>query len=202
MMVTAQEIDSRIVAFKNDLSQIKPLHAVRKHIIGGNCAIISDNSYFELRQEVSERFDVHTNEVLVVGSSKLGFSIAPRKRYRHFSETSDIDVVVVSDVLFDTAWKRVHQYWLDGGYWENAGEFKKYLFRGWIRPDKLPDEVTFDFALEWWEFFNSLTSSGKYSAYKIAGALYKNWYFLESYQLKGVCECVNDLNPGGNPNAN
>jgi hypothetical protein len=54
-MVSAQEIDSRITAFKNDLSQIKPLQAVRKHIIGGSCAVITDNSYFELRQEVSEK---------------------------------------------------------------------------------------------------------------------------------------------------
>lgn len=195
MRTTAQEIDARIAVFKSDLARLKPLHAVRKHIIGGNCAVITDDSYFALRQEVSEKFQVHTNEVLVVGSSKLGFSIAPQKRYRHFSDTSDIDLVVVSEALFNSAWKRVHQYWLDGGYWENAGDFKKYLFRGWIRPDKLPDEARFDFSLEWWEFFNALTSSGRYSAYKIAGALYKDWYFLETYQLKGVSECINDLNP-------
>jgi hypothetical protein len=199
-MINASDIDSRIAAFKCELASMTPLHAVRKHIIGGSCAMITESSYFELRQEVSEKFQVHTNEVLVVGSSKLGFSIAPTKRYRHFSERSDIDLVVVSETLFNTAWRSVHQFWLNGGYWENAGEFKKYLFRGWIRPDKLPNEASFGFAMDWWEFFNGLTSTGRFSAYKIAGALYKDWYFLESYQLKGVIECANELHNGGSSN--
>ncbi len=166
---------------------------IRKYIISGECAVISGAQYFELRSEVADRYEVHPNEVLVVGSGKLGFSIAPAKRYRHFTDTSDIDVVIVSPKLFDRMWKAVHYYWDHGGYWERSSQFKAYLFQGWIRPDKLPPAKTFQLANDWWQFFNALSYTGKYSVYKIVGALYRDWYFLEAYQLRGVSACADEL---------
>jgi hypothetical protein len=162
-------------------------------VIYGSCHVLTDAAYFDLRSEVANKFHIHPNEVLVVGSSKLGFSIAPTKRYRHFADSSDIDVVIVSRGLFDRMWKAVHTFWDQGGYWEGSREFKDYLFRGWIRPDKLPSAKSFSLANDWWEFFNALSSTGKYSMYKIRGALYMDWYFLEAYQLRGVSACLDHL---------
>jgi hypothetical protein len=44
--------------------------------------------YYSLKAAVAEQFQIHPNEIIVVGSAKLGFSIAPTKRYRAFGETS------------------------------------------------------------------------------------------------------------------
>lgn len=129
----------------------------------------------------------------MVGSCKLGFSIAPNKRYRHFGESSDVDIVVVSESLFDNLWEKLHYYADHGGYWERLQEFKNYLFNGWIRPDKLPPSNSFEMASEWWEFFNELSRSGAYSSFKVRGAIYKNWYFLESYQLRSVSACKDEI---------
>lgn len=192
-MINTAEVLTRMERFKGDLTDLSPLQMIRKHVIYGDCAAITQAQYFDLRSEVAERYEVHPNEVLVVGSAKLGFSIAPNKRYRHFADTSDIDVVIVSSKLFDQIWRSVYHFWSQGGYWERAGHFKKYLFQGWIRPDKLPPASTFLFANEWWAFFNQLSASGKYSMYKIAGALYRDWYFLEAYQLRGISACVDGL---------
>lgn len=189
-MLESNEIEKRIDSFKFDLSSMPLLKVIRKHIINGNCAIISNDQYFDLRAEVAEEYQIHPNDVLVVGSAKLGFSIAPHKRYRHFTETSDIDLVIVSSTLFDRMWKDVHRYSEQGGYWERSQEFKSYLFQGWIRPDKLPPAKSFELANDWWSFFNSLSGGGKFSLYKIAGALYKDWQFLESYQLRSVSACA------------
>lgn len=192
-MVGAADIEERLRIFRSDLSAYTALQMTRKHVIHGNCAVISDTQYFDLRSEVAVKYDIHPNEVLVVGSAKLGFSIAPKKRYRHFTDTSDIDVVIVSARLFDDIWKEVHSFWSQGGYWERSAQFKAYLFQGWIRPDKLPPAATFSLANDWWAFFNSLSASGKYSVFKIVGALYRDWYFLESYQLRGVSACADEL---------
>lgn len=161
--------------------------------MSGGCAILTDSAYFQLRAAVAEKYEIHPNDVLVVGSSKLGFSIAPRKRYRHFGETSDVDLVIVSSDLFDQIWKAVHVFWHQGGYWDKHLDFKSYLFQGWIRPDKLPPARTFALANDWWKFFNTLSSGGRYSLYKIAGALYRDRYFLEAYQLRGVSACLEEL---------
>jgi len=152
--------------------------------------LLSDDAYFALRSTIARKYDVHPNDVLVVGSAKLGFSIAPRKQYRPFCDESDVDVVIVSEGLFSTIWQRVHQYEDSGGYWEGGPAFKEYLFNGWIRPDKFPRAKAFEICYEWWEFFKALAASGDYTPYKIRAALYKNWYFLESYQMRAVSACA------------
>lgn len=192
-MLDSADISTRLEMFKADLTSMSALQIIRKHVIYGDCAVISQNQYLSLRSEVAEKYGIHPNEVLVVGSAKLGFSIAPMKRYRHFTDTSDIDVVIVSAKLFDQIWRDVHHFWAQGGYWERSTQFKTYLFQGWIRPDKLPPARSFTLANDWWEFFNKLSASGKYSVYKIAGALYRDWYFLEAYQLLGVSACADEL---------
>lgn len=190
MFPDPQETAVRVESFKRELRESQPLDTVRKLIIHGSCAAMPDDKYYELRRRVSVHFGVHPNEVLVVGSGKLGFSIVPEKRYREFCSESDIDLVVVSEILFNQFWRLVHEYWLEYGQWDDFSGFRKYLFRGWIRPDMLPPSGNFDIALQWWEFFNSLTAKEGLSMHKIAGALYKDWRFLESYQISGVRACA------------
>lgn len=183
----------RLDTFKRDLTRRTPLEIARRHIIFGDCAVISPEEYFKLRSTVAENFQLHPNDVLVVGSGKLGFSIAPHKRYRPFGDYSDLDVVIVSESFFDIVWRDLHRYSAKGGYWEKHDEFKKYLFDGWIRPDKLPPDQNFDFARRWWRFFNQLSSSREYSAGRITGAIYQGWHFLESYQIIAIAGCVEQL---------
>lgn len=183
------DVEDKIEAFRSDLSRRDVGELVQRHITSGDCATLSAGSYFELKAAVAQRFDIHPSEVLIVGSAKLGFSIAPDKRYRPFGEQSDIDVVICSGALFDAFWKDVFDYWVRRENWVGLNDFRKYLFRGWMRPDKLPPEKSFGRSQEWWEFFRTLARSGAFGSYKISGALYKSWHFLESYQQDCVRAC-------------
>ena len=183
-------VETRLAEFKSDLSRLSPLEIARKHIVFGDCAVLPNEKYFQLRQVVSSKFRVHPNDVLVVGSGKLGFSIAPGKRYKTFGDQSDLDVVIVSRALFDTIWEDLYRYSNTGGYWEKEQEFATYLFRGWIRPDKLPPDHRFVFARDWWRFFNDLSASRDYAGVRISGAIYMNWLFLESYQTIAIADCA------------
>ena len=166
---------------------------MRKHIICGESCVLSEKKYFDLRSEIAEHFKLDLKEVLVVGSAKLGFSIAPSKLYRPFRDGSDIDVVIVSSRLFDEIWEAVFSYSLEGGDWPAYKTFIEYLFQGWIRPDKLPRSDIFETGKDWWNFFQGVTNSGVYGNYKIAGALYKSCFFLEHYQKSCVQACIDDL---------
>ena len=187
------EAEKRLCEFKEDLRDLSPIQIVRKHIIFGECCMLSPSKYFDLRSEVADHFELHPNEVLVVGSTKLGFSVVPDKQYRLFHETSDIDVALVSSTLFDEFWKEVFDYRSDGPYWPEYNDFVRYFFRGWIRPDKLPRSSMFPLRENWWDFFQTITNSGRYGNYKIFGGLYKSYFFLENYQKICVQECVNNL---------
>ncbi|SDP22971.1 hypothetical protein SAMN05428975_0789 [Mucilaginibacter sp. OK268] len=172
--------------FKQDLTALDSEKIVEKWITSGKCAMVSDNEYEELKKQVSKHFNIDKSQVLIVGSARLGFSLAPKKLFRKFSNSSDIDVAIVSSVLFDSIWKNVYQLDQEKIIWETSDTFKEYHFNGWIRPDLLPPSNQFNFNQLWWEFFRRLTSSGKFGNYKITGALYKDWEFFKGYHLNNI----------------
>ena len=188
-MQPIDEISPRIDVFKGDLQQLSDARVVQKHITFGDCFILDMDRYFNLKSAVAERSSLHPSEIIMVGSGKLGFSIAPQKRFRHFGNDSDIDLAVVSAPLFDQMWTEVFEYSREGAYWPEAGEFKNYLFRGWIRPDKLPSAHTFQVRRDWWDFFQELEKNGQYGPYKLRAGVYRTWHFLESYQATAVLGC-------------
>ena len=183
-------VEERLGKFKEDLIELPLIQVVRKHIISGDCFILSHDQYFDLRSEVADHFGLHPNEVLVVGSAKLGFSIVPKKRFRPFSRNkSDIDVALVSSKLFDQVSEDIFSYKQEAGDWPKYPEFADYLFQGWIRPDMLPESPVFPFGKKWWDFFLGLTDNQRYGDYKISGALYKSYFFIENYQENCVQQC-------------
>lgn len=183
------DIPQRIDAFRGELPRREAAELVQRHITHGACYALHDDVYFRLKQEVAENFGLHPSQVVVVGSAKLGFSIVPTKLFRPFSEESDIDIALASSELFDAFWKDVFDYWARGERWPGLDEFRRYHFRGWMRPDKLPSSRSFARSYEWWNFFRSLGASGRFGPYKLTGALYKNWYFLERYQEVCFAAC-------------
>lgn len=194
-------VEERLDQFKEDLNKYTSIQIVRKHIIFGECCELSQQDYFDLRSEVAAHFGLHPNEVLVVGSAKLGFSIVPDKEYTPFSDESDIDVALVSSTLFDEYWNQIFSYKEKNPYW-NEHEFIGYLFQGWIRPDKFPNSKSFPLGNEWWNFFQNMTSSGKYGNYNIRGGLYQSYFFLENYQKICIQKCKRKLEKYHEDNSN
>lgn len=187
---TDPEVVRRLTSFRGDLVVRTPTDVVRRHIIAGSCYSFDDDVHFALRDAVGRGVGIHPEDVVVVGSAKLGFSIAPEKQYRPFGETSDVDVALVSADLFDEIWREALQFDESGGDWPAKAEFRKYLFRGWIRPDKFPPSVLFPRATSWTDLFMGLTSSGDYGPYKINGGIYRSRFHLELYQERSVRLCA------------
>ena len=89
---------------------------------------VFDNSagrFKQFRQTVGTAVGIQSSQILIVGSARFGFSLHPEKRWRQFSPQSDLDVVIVSEELFD-------QTWLDllAGAYPRRGNAK--LLRGWM----------------------------------------------------------------------
>lgn len=180
-------VQQRITQFRADLPQLDVATMVQRHITTGSTFLLNDAAYHDLRSRVGAEFGVHANEVLLVGSAKLGFSIVKEKRYRPFGETSDMDLAIVSSTLFDEFAQATFDYWRQQRYWPRYEQHLKYQFRGWIRPDMLP--LNLPLGREWWEFFRRLTSDGGFGPYQIKGGLYKSWHYLDSYHSVCIEEC-------------
>jgi hypothetical protein len=184
------DVTERLESFRADLrSDLAIDQIVQRHITYGQCYALDGAAYFELKRDISAAFGVHHSEVLVVGSGKLGFSIVSTKRFREFNDESDIDVAIVSKELFDAIWEDAYEFWRARPFWPGEEDFKRYLFRGWIRPDKLPPADTFRRRRDWWEFFRALTAGRKFGPYRVRGGVYRSWRFLEGYQTTCVAQC-------------
>ena len=103
-------MEEEVSRFRTELRLRAARDMCRRFVIFGSCMQLDDDNYYDLKAAVADQFEIHPNEIIVVGSAKLGFSIAPTKRYRPFGETSDIDVAIVSPLLFDDVWHEVLQY--------------------------------------------------------------------------------------------
>ncbi|CAN7165912.1 hypothetical protein LJR219_000208 [Phenylobacterium sp. LjRoot219] len=146
-----------------------------------------------LRRAITDQFRVSMRDVLVTGSAKLGFTTVskPEKKrpiFSPFGDTSDIDVAIISSDLFLRFWRRTSEFENAEG-WKDRSSFRRYLARGWIRPDMLPTHPDFSEKIEWFEFFQELTASGRYGPYTITAGVYYDAEFWEKYACKslGIC---------------
>ena len=171
---------------------------VNSKIFHGGCYALNEEQHFTLKERIAAQFSLSAHQdIFLVGSAKLGYSIAPRKRYRPFSDTSDIDIAIVSHDLYQRVWHEAHTYADSGADWLKKEKFQEYISWGWIRPDMLPRSPTFSFSKDWSDFFRELQRSRAFGPYKVAGALYHDMHFLTQYQRRAVTACRENMeNPG------
>lgn len=107
-------LEESIRRFKSDLRVKDPRWIYQKYLLGHDVwyfrEYLNHHNYAEFYDDLkilmSERLDIHTNDIAIVGSAKLGFSISPKtdKAFRIFSEESDLDIAIVSYDLFRKSW--------------------------------------------------------------------------------------------------
>ncbi|APC39647.1 hypothetical protein [Clostridium estertheticum] len=186
-------IEERLDNFKVDLKDntMSNLQITRRHFSFGTPYIFDkdESKYYKIKEKIADKFLIHTDSVKMVGSAKLGFSIAPHKLWKPLNDESDIDMVIISNDIFDLYWKELFEFNnIDhtSRTEEEDKQYKKfieYFFRGWIRPDKFP--FSYSKKKEWFEFFKSI-SYKEFGEKKITGAIYRENYFFEKYHESNI----------------
>ncbi len=99
--------------YKNDL--LDPgcdlTRVYKKYIMAGEVWYFKERfgkdwfgKYDDFKLFISDKLGVHFNDISVAGSAKLGFSINPDKNYKLFDDKSDLDIIIVSQVIFYRFW--------------------------------------------------------------------------------------------------
>jgi predicted nucleotidyltransferase len=145
------------------------------------------NMEFEMKRRIMKKFNILISDIYIVGSAKLGFSLAPKKEYQEMNEESDIDIALISEQLFNIHWKEIAKLNIkqtprtedeDKAY----NSFIDYLACGWIRPDLFP--VEYAMKNEWFDFFNTLSSS--LTKRKISAGIFKDDFFFKLYNNSNI----------------
>jgi hypothetical protein len=102
-------------------------------------AIGSLAAWNSFRDALVNALPIARADIRIVGSARLGFSMKPRGNLKRFRESSDIDVLIVNDSLFDWLWLSLlstayprNALFRGVGGWDEAG--RSELFAGWLTP--------------------------------------------------------------------
>ena len=160
--------------------------------------------YFDFKSRISTKLNVHPKNIEVVGSAKLGFRLKVEKPGKPFGADSDIDVVIVSNNLFEKAWLQLisieEKMWHELSPKERIGlrECKQDVYWGYIRPDRITNRI--QFSRWWWTTFEELSNCEDYDRRKIRGRLFKSWKHVQRnycYLVQHFMQQLKHLGQGG-----
>lgn len=178
-----------------------------KHIVR------SDNWYFEnilnipqkdilhtiddFKGIVSESLNISFNSIMMVGSSKIGYSLSPRKNFKKFETNtesenkSDIDIAIISSNLFEQFWKLFRQAY-------NVKNKRYYrdielgIYRGFINDKYL--NIIDDCYKDWHGLSikcSKQLKSNLYFQHEISYRIYRYWEDFEEYNLSSIMKIKN-----------
>ncbi|MFQ2752560.1 hypothetical protein ACK3YM_17250 [Aeromonas caviae] len=198
------------------LSDMSLERVFQKHIIDGASYFFRDarqriDEEYQFRHELADALDVSINDIIIVGSAKMGFSIKTNElipfdgqylNSRNRAKRSDLDIAVVNKDLFGVVTKDVfslsrrydaewiRERWRLNQFYSDASKITQPIFRnyckyvsmGWLRPDFLP--LDYQKEAPWNDVVDSWRKMLDYR--KISIGIYSEWFYLKNYQIKSL----------------
>lgn len=206
-------VEENIAFIKDDLRKdIPPEEILQKHLIERSSFYFSHvhknpHDEYTFRADLAKTLNVNINDIIIVGSAKLGFSVKTHnfvlfdKGTDKFnkSKKSDIDIAVVSRDLFDDLSYQIYnmsrhfekdwkaENWVNNRYYSEGKTLKtpiynsyvEYLAKGWFRPDFTPEMF-----LSSWNCTSVIDNWRKsFGNRKIGLGIYSNWVFFKHYHM-------------------
>lgn len=145
-----------------------------------------------LIRTISRGLRVPSADICVVGSARIGFSLAPHKFGAPFSDYSDMDILVVSSSLFDLSWEDIitnrRAPWSSLRARTRSSLINHreshYIYNGWIYPDSLAEALAI--GQQWMTTFNGISRIPDLSSRPIGGRLYRTWQHARVYHRWGL----------------
>jgi len=174
------------------------------HVLGGDIYLAQrfPRALNTLRRHLCPRLRLEQENVIIIGSAKIGFSLDPNTFPRRFTNNRDIDVLVVSETLFDIYWHTMLKWHyprrlehLPQSDWQWVLARRRDLYWGWFHPDGIRYEgLTFpdvlkplrDLKTRWFDSFQSLSLYEEFSGREVNGRLYRTWEHALLYQANGL----------------
>lgn len=200
-----------LVNYKDNLIDV-----VRKNLINGSSYFfehqdVVDDEYL-VKKDLSDKLNIHPNNIIIVGSAKLGFSIKPEKSdtlkynflpFRFESEQesqieeSDIDIAIIDAQLFEKKLEELYTYIVAYDdtkiteYFDDCSKrrYQKKCFYGFSKYILMgwlrPDKMPNDFQL----LEDVAEIRDKYRKRynrKVNIGIYKSWFYFENYNLQNL----------------
>ncbi len=152
--------------------------------------------YDKFKKFISAKLNIHFHNISIIGSAKTKYSFSPYKDFRAFNETSDFDIVLVSNDLYTYFWTAFYEIsqnqWLKTYPTVASSIFRKFIS---VKEDDphYDHEALIDWQRKLTEFKTQLQLTYKIYS-EINFRIYANWESVESYHLFGIKKLKEKLN--------
>lgn len=186
----------------DDLRKLAPGIFASQYIFEAVPFIFDDDlaCYVTWKTELGVRLATDPRAIAVVGSASLGFSLNPDKSFKHFDDSSDVDVAVVSYRHFESAWEHLRKLGaqrfgmsVEGQNAVNAHR-TNYVFNGTIATDFILEYLPF--AAQWLPAFAHMAGIPPTDGRDIRARIYRDFDSLREYQLRSVVAARAHLDKG------
>ncbi len=196
--------------FKDALQTTSLEALIQQHIFSGVPFVFRQRPLDSntLVRHLRSHLPLNDDDVIIVGSAKIGFSLGPDTFPRQFSDDSDIDVAVANQELFDMIWTTMLKWnyprrnQLDGIDLKWVRKRMTELYWGWFRPETFRfDGLSLrtmlnplrDVSTQWFNAFQSLSHYPEFSRRTIEGRLYRSWDKALLYHVEGLRQIKESL---------
>ncbi|WP_143202432.1 hypothetical protein [Amycolatopsis sp. CB00013] len=177
---------------------------IDEHYLRADPYAFSDSDFRPILRLLASRLEVDPNGIFCIGSGAVGLSLDPGKiadgKLKRFDHESDIDLAIVSEVHFETAWRDLRRAAqptfqpLDREFADNLKWQKKRFFDGAILANVLLPFLSF--GPHWISVSTELSE-------KVAIALdrevavnfwiYRDYWSVRNYVSSGLMKCKEKL---------
>ncbi|EQA6239082.1 hypothetical protein V1603_16390 [Enterobacter sp. ECC-219] len=149
--------------------------------------------YDDFKLYMSKKLGIHVNNIAIVGSAKMGFSLSPSKNYRVFNDDSDIDIVIVSEGIFKASWMAFIELH-SKNYMPSYAPVAKNIFKGFVSLKEL------DIRVDFFDVWSRKVEPLKKDIQTIFGIpneityrIYDSWESVERYHIAGLSSLKDGL---------
>lgn len=141
------------------------------------------------KRKLAKLIEVDPLNITIIGSGGIGFSLNPRKDFRPFSDKSDIDVAVISEYHFVTAWRALRALKLPDVRRIRDRQAiiehrTNYIYWGVIATDKVLPYLPF--VRTWTEALSAMAGERPTEERDIKIRLYRDYDGLRAYHMSGL----------------
>jgi hypothetical protein len=146
--------------------------------------------YSRWRQKLAQKLEVDPSEIRITGSAAVGISLHPQKNFRNFGPDSDIDIAVISEHHFNTAWRclrnlRSKRHGFPPATKQSIQDHvNKYIYWGTIATDKIINILPF--GREWSSGLHEMRSVDPTKNRVLKARIYKDFDSLRSYHTNNL----------------